>query len=381
MLPGLPPRKGAFGSSPLSECAISTCLSGAELYVLYSCNDNSDLGAGSFLKKVDLNSLDGNLQDQPNIYSSEVTTAGPRILHKSNEALVICGAMPEIIGLDGVSRLYSEAEGLLNIDWKPSGWLHYREGRVYRGYGYHVPEMGVDVINADTRSIVQHLDLDIRYSGPWQGDFMCGQRSNGRFAVYSLNEQRYLFELSLESCRFRSPEKRVNASTCVDGRAYVLAGDTLLLIDIASGQLLREIRYLQLEALQAHMQAEKLRYEHACASLISVCDSGVVLTLSTVYGYALYLDLSLDDPYVWFWSEGRSVVARNCPGDLIYGQSNDLPMAWDKYSGEVVWRSTRPVATNTIQVGDQWLVYSQLAGFIECFHWKKTYISPHRPQA
>ncbi|WP_143518067.1 hypothetical protein [Pseudomonas sp. PIC25] len=381
MLPGIPAKKSRYQPKNISRCAVSTYLLGAELYVLYSGNEDPAFGQSSFLKRVDLNKFNGDIRELPNIYSREVNVAGSRQLHIDDDALIICGAQPEIINLNELTSLYSEAEGCLSIEWNTYGWLHYWNGKIYRGYDYHAPERGVSIVDAEAKRIVQHLDLDIRYAGPWRGELMCGQRANGNFAIYSLLEQRYICELSLECYRFDNSERRIAASICVDDRAYVLAGDTLLLIDIASGRLLREVKYLQLAALKNHMQAERLSLEQACASRMSVCGSGVVLALYSVGGYALYLDLSRDDSMVWFWSEGRKVTALNTPGDLVYGLSDSTPMAWDKYTGEIVWETNQPTATKIIQIGDQWLVLSQFTGYLHCYHWKKTYISPHRPNA
>lgn len=377
MLPGIPPKKAQF-KALTGQCPLGTCLHGNVLYVLYCCNTNAELGPSSFLKRIDLSQFDGDFLQQPSTYSKEVTTPGPRVINIIEDALVICGAQPEILALDGSTVIYSETEGGLNPYWEPGSWVHYWEKKVYRGYSYHAPELGVDVVDVHTQSILLHLDLDIHYSGPWQGELMCGERVNGNFAVYSLREQRYLFELPLERYRRVNPQEKIIVRVS-EGRAYVLVDDTLLLIDIASGQLLREISYLQFPEVQAHMQAERLSMARACASNMSVCGASVVLTLFSIGGYALYLDLLQEQPRVWLWSGGRDVVALNCPGDLVYGLSSAVPMAWDKYSGEVVWQMKGPTATNKIQVGDQWLVFSQLAGYIQCHHWKKPYISPHRP--
>jgi len=377
VLPGIPSKKAEF-KSLTGRRPLEVCLHGSILYVLYCLNTDPALGPSSFLKKIDLNNFDGNFLRQPSVYAREVTTPGPRSLSIVDGALVICGASPEILSLDGSTVIYGEAGGRLNPVWNPGGWVHYWEGKVYRGYGYHVPEQGVDVIDIHAQAVIHHLDLDIRYSGSWQGELMYGERINGDFAVYSLREQRYLFELPLQHYRRAYPQCRV-VSRLSEGLAYVLVGDTLLQVDVASGALLREINYLQFPEMQVHMHAERLSMADACASSISVCGASVVLTLFSIGGYALCLDLTTEQPRVWLWSAGRKVVAFNCQGDLIYGLSNAVPMAWDKYSGEVVWQTKNSTATNKIQVGDQWLVFSQGAGYIQCNHWAKPYISPHRP--
>ncbi|WP_415845172.1 hypothetical protein ACMYUJ_21575 [Stutzerimonas zhaodongensis] len=376
MLPGIPTKKAQY-KALTGQHPLDTCLSGNVLYVLYSCNTDPALGPSSFLKRIDLDHFDGDFLRQPNTYAREVATPGIRVLNIVGDALVICGPLPEVLGLDGSTIIYSESEGGLNSAWSPDGWVHYWEGRVYRGYGYHVPDKGVDVIDVSTRTIIQHLDLDIRYLGPWQGELMCGERANGNFAVYSLREQRYLLEVPLQIYRCVSPQKNIVANIS-EGRAYVLAGETLLLIDIASGAVLREIKYLEFSEMQLHMQSERLRAARACASDMSVCGTGVVLTLFSIGGYVLYLDLAHEQPQVWLWSGGRKVIALNCPGDLVYGLSDAVPMAWDKYSGDVIWQTKGSTATNTIEVGNQWLVFSQGAGYIQCNHWKKPYGSPHR---
>ncbi len=277
-----------------------------------------------------------------------------------------------------MDKIYSEAESQLANDWNPFGWLNLWDGKIYRGVDYTAPEKGVDIIDPVSRCILQRIGLDIPLVNV-HGEFVSGLRQSGDLAIYSLPEQRYIYQAPLKGYRFASLEYRVAASVCVGGLAYVLAGDTLILIDLVQGKIVREINYLMLPALQAHIQTSRLRYEHACASGISVCGSIITVTLSSVWGYILCLDLSREDPYLWFWSEGRDVTALNCPGDLVYGLSNTVPMAWDKYSGEVVWNTAKPTNANRIQIGAQWVVFSQLSGYLKLFRWQKPYISPHHP--
>lgn len=378
MLPGIPLKKPLFKSFKGGQ-AISFRIKGNVLYALYSLNDDPSLGPASFLKCVDLSGFDGDFASQPNVYELQGTEAGLRSVNIVNDSVLIWGMEPEVLALDGGSIIYSECGGPLNPAWDGLGWVYYWAGYVYRGFGVHSPGKGVDVVHPVENRVVEHLDLDIVFpTACWQGSLLAGERLSGGFAVYCFDRRKYILDVTLEEYPRERPDRAVH-STIDDGLVYLLVDGWLLVFDIEAGQLLREIKYIDFPKLQAHLLAESLNPAWAFADGISVCEREVVLSHSLTGGYLLYIAPFRAESIIWFWSAGRGVAARNCFGDLVFGLSGTVPMAWDKFTGEVVWDAKKPTATGSILVGEQSVIFCQLSGYIQCHQWKKTYISPHRP--
>lgn len=91
--------------------------------------------------------------------------------------------------------------------------------------------------------------------------------------------------------------------------------------------------------------------------------------------------IGVNDPNNFLWLDvGDKIIINNVPGDLIYGKLDGHPVAIDKYSGKVEWKSKASNFANVIRVGNSWVVYSTLKGNLQCFKMKnEIYCSPNRP--
>ncbi|WP_071872530.1 hypothetical protein [Atopomonas hussainii] len=375
MLPGIPSKKANFKCFS-AERYFDVFVVGKKMYALYSHADMPNQGAPSFLKCIDLDSFDGDFDSQPCCYEANVT--GLRSICPGSNVLMISGWKPEVLSLDGFSSIYSEADRKLNPEWDDYGWVYYWGGKVYRGSDVSSLYKGIDIIDIKEQRVSSYLRLDIDYSKDWQGSLIFGERRSGNFLVYCLDRGMPVLDVSLAKYRQAFPEK--SAIAFIEANlVYVLIADHLLVFDLVTAELVREVNYFKYPAMQAHMHAESMDANWACAGRLSVCNGEVVLSHGGVGGYSLYLAPFRDEPFVWLWSAGRGVVAKNQPGDLVFGLSGSIPIAWDKYTGEVVWDTKKPTATSKIAVGDQWVVFSQTAEYIQGHHWKKPYISLHRP--
>ncbi|MCJ8169302.1 hypothetical protein [Atopomonas sediminilitoris] len=372
---GIPARKAIFSCLSGDRC-IDVCLVGATMYVLYSLEDDWELGVSSYLKTIDLDHFDGIFECGPNDY--KVQASSVRKVTFSNGHLLITGAMPEVLPLGGAAPVYSEVNCKIHPDWGERGWVYYWKGLVYRGFSLDAPHKGVYVVDPVRSKVLRHLSLDIPYSKSWDRSFLFGERRNGNFLIYCLDREQAILDVSL--ARYRQGFSNTQLTACIEADlAYVIAGGHLLVFDLVTASLVREINYLNFPELQAHILKEGICRDWVCASNLSVCDQEVVLTHASAGGYALYLAPFRDEPFVWFWSAGWGVNALNCSGDLVFGLTGTRPIAWDKYTGGVVWEVTKPTSTNSISVGEKWVVFSQTSEYLQGYHCKKPYISPHRP--
>lgn len=95
------------------------------LYVFYCLSTSPELESSSFLKKIDLDQFDGGFLQQPSTYARDVIIPGARVISLIDDALVICGALPEVLNLDDSTILYTQVEGKMNPDWEPASWVHH----------------------------------------------------------------------------------------------------------------------------------------------------------------------------------------------------------------------------------------------------------------
>jgi len=68
-------------------------------------------------------------------------------------------------------------------------------------------------------------------------------------------------------------------------------------------------------------------------------------------------------------------------GDLLFGVTENTPVAWDRYTGEIVWRSeNRLMWTFFAAAAGNKIVYTTTTGMMRCYAWDTPYRSPGRPE-
>ena len=94
----------------------------------------------------------------------------------------------------------------------------------------------------------------------------------------------------------------------------------------------------------------------------------------------MYVTVSeADMKLAWLVHSRSKVTVANTEGDLLFGIEDARPKAWDKFTGEEIWQASAGTMARGIELGDNWVVYTHPSGDLQCFKWKKPYLSPHRP--
>lgn len=103
---------------------------------------------------------------------------------------------------------------------------------------------------------------------------------------------------------------------------------------------------------------------------------------------ALYICLEIEDNgFIQAWSNTNgdelwrvdTPQARACliAGDLLFGALSDVPVAWDRYTGEVVWNADKPMTAIFHAVAaDNKIIYTNTMSQMRCYEWTETYHSP-----
>lgn len=63
-------------------------------------------------------------------------------------------------------------------------------------------------------------------------------------------------------------------------------------------------------------------------------------------------------------------------GDLLFGALDDVPAAWDRHTGQVVWRAEKRLTavSNAVAAGNK-VIYSNAMSQMRCYEWDVAYVS------
>jgi hypothetical protein len=238
-----------------------------------------------------------------------------------------------------------------------------------------------------TSEVVDFLDCDIEdRTIPYEG-VLYGERANGNFALFSLVDKEYCFEV--DCVKYGAVRGSAGLQYCLDGELiYLLYGEYVLVLDVAKRELVKEICYASSEVLQ-RLRSEKRIQRGVTADLICVRDGVVALTNCWIGGWGGVIDTRRSDELLWVntWDD---VTVMNMAGDLLYVTMPDrnvgagidyFPAVIDMYNGNIVWKAKQSTYANVIRVGNSWVVYSTISGNLQCYKMKnEVYHSPDHPQ-
>ncbi len=384
---GKPSKKKIFDLAGKDVGSSDCALKGNDLYVLYyfSAHDkDSKIGKASSccIKKIDLDSFGGDESGVPNIYSIENIAPGSGYVALLNrdDYLVAIGDPIVVIDPSKSEVVFDESKIEKYSHWSQprKGGAFFFEENYYRMVDGQNLSKGLDVYGVKERKVIDHHDIDIDWPVIHRSGLIIGQRQSGFLAIYSIKEKRIVFELPppvsgfLKFNLMRSPD--------FEDRLAIIHGDNVLTVNLKTMDVTHKINYLQARLVQDFMRNFKTSEKYSFATKISGFGDFLTVSGGTANGYVFLLNLLKSDPMSWVYGNWHSVIAHYAGGDLVFGIDSKRPVAWDVYNGEKVWEASAPTSANIVQVGDRWVVYHQAAGYIQCFDWKKPYISPHRPQ-
>lgn len=369
MTVGIPGKKAVFRFAKKFEGVVSAALGNDQLYVQYGSDEGN-----RYFKVFDLQRFSGDENDEPALLVREAE-AQWRPMFLIDNLLHIYGEEPELIDVIRWQVLYSEYNGIANPCWESCGRFVYHGARIYRTYDWNDYSQGLDIVEGG--KVIDHADIDIQYFMPCTNGLIYGLRlSSSFFCIYSVTEKAIKLEVSLEHCAFPNNTPKTSVSLCGD-TLYVLAGDHVFVVDLKTFAIVANFSYFNNEFIQNLLIGliyKDLSFPH----YISASGDTVVLSNSGSIGYVLCLSAA-DGSLIWGRKSNWQMLAANTDGDLIFGLEERRPRAWDKFTGEEVWKASAGTIANTIEVSKNWVVFHQSSGDIQCFNWKKPYISPHRP--
>lgn len=386
---GIPAKKSKFDLAGEDIDNADCKLYGSELYVIYNVYDKESKITNphsACLKKINLNTFDGDETRAPSIYSVEGLNNKQAYGYLIDQAgaIVVSGDPVLLIDKKTSNILINENQIDSDDSWSRAGIKvgFIFEENYYRVVDFENSEKGIDVYNINDKKIIDHLDIDINCPAlVYEFGLIIGSRKNGNLAIYSIRQKKILLELSLPGhggpgvLRFDLIDMGGARS-----RLAVICGNAILVVNLSDMKITHEINYLNSSFVQNFTADYLTKIQYCYANSISGAGDLLAVSGGASSSYVMLLDLSKSDPIQWLYGNYYDVISYYAGGDLIFGIDKSRPVAWDVFSGEKVWEASSGTIANTIQIGGQWVVYHQLCGYIRCFQWKKPYISPHRPK-
>jgi outer membrane protein assembly factor BamB len=190
---------------------------------------------------------------------------------------------------------------------------------------------------------------------------------------YALEEHAVRWRLPLPLARDGRPMKPSGPGAMfLGGRVYLhLNFNTLWCMDAINGQFVWK-------SGPDTIEANGTPYEPNAPSRTLMADDIIYLVKQIDEKGEIHAHAAADGTHLWTRPAPKARVTV-VAGDLLLGVSNDVPTAWDRYSGEVVWTSDKPMqgTMHAIAAGTK-IVYTNSTGQMWCYEWSDPYESSYK---
>ncbi len=373
---GVPERKAKYYLAG-ENCDCASCLlEGDDLYVWYEKNCVADSVLSYCFRKIDLNSFSG-VEDV--VYGEHSLSGYASTLIDCGEYICVSGGGGAVYRKVDMSLMYVETEDyLLANGWGTEAQSFFNNGLYYRAVNVlSEPHKGYDVVDIGSWEVLRRLSLDMNHVRLMGNGLCYGIRPSKKVAIFSLVDVDFVFELDVLVSEGMDPES-IFVRMDDNGRfVAVLCGGVLFIVDPGKKTLVKKIIISELSLLRT-TDAD------AGADMLNLCMHGIKFHEGDVLLNSSRCIISISgDSAVCRWVKlypaNVSISLACVHGDLVFGSKNNIPHAWDRYTGAEVWSATSALPCLSAQASNSWVVYHQVGGHISCFQWNKPYISPHRP--
>jgi len=372
----VPERKAKYYLAG-NNCDCASCLlEGDDLYVWYEKSCVADSVLSYCFRKIDLNSFSG---VENVVYEDRNLSGFASTLIDCGEYVCISGGGGAVYKKADMSLVYVETEDdLLANGWSTEAQSFFSDGLYYRAVNVlSEPHKGYDVVDVGSWEVLRRLSMDMNHVRLIGNGLCYGIRHSKKFAIFSLVDADFIFELDVLGLGGMDPESLFVRMDDNGRFIAVLCGGVLAIVDPGKKSLVKKIMISELSLL-CTMAAD------AGADILDLCMRGVKFHEGDVLlnSSRCIISISVDNAvcrWVKLYPANVSISLACVHDDLVFGSKNNTPHAWDRYTGAEVWSASSALPCLSAQVSKRWVVYHQVGGHISCFQWKKPYISPHRP--
>jgi|GEM_PF-3415516 len=372
---GLPSKKRKYDLLTADDVAGDCYLEGAYLYVLYY-NYINDENSSTYVKLIDLNNFNGSEEQVENLsFHSNISANSIRL---GEDCLILAGRRNFIIKKSTGATLLDEYGDTISDFWQKSGSCFIHEGLYYRPLNILKPEEGIDVYDLGSRSIVKHLDVDVQNPRILNKYLFAGVNNRNNLCIYSMKDGGLVFELQTEEYFSGFDSGRLRFEHYGDVLA-VACGGAVVALDLNKLEVVKHVECLSEEIIQKAIIEYNTNESTFSISGISIFGDLIFVFGGRRVSFLMCIDISdFSFPVRWVNVGMKKILAKYSGGDVLFAIKDSRPVAFDAYNGELIWEASAATIANKIQIGDTWVVFSQLSGEFQCFKWTKEYISPCR---
>ncbi|MGL4315876.1 MAG: hypothetical protein ACRCTL_04610 [Pseudomonas sp.] len=374
---GVPDKRATYYLAGENCDAASCLLEGDNLYIWYEKNCSADSVLSYCFRTVDLNNFSG-MEDV--IYDDNNLSNSASSLIDCDGYICVSGGGNSVFRKSDLSLIYTETEDYLSVN----GWSAETQSFFFDGYYYRlvnalsIPHKGYDVVDVESWDVARHIDMDMNHVRLIGNGLCYGVRGSKNFAVFSLINSSFVFELDTSN---REDVEGAGGSVIhvADNGSFiaVLCGDTLTIIDPEERAVVNTIIISELNSLHAAVADAGVDTLGLCMSGVRFYESDVILSS----GRCVICVVASSGVCRWvtLYPANVSISLACIHEDLVFGSKNSRPHAWDRYTGIEVWAASSALPCLSAQASKSWVVYHQVGGHINCYQWRKPYISPSRP--
>jgi outer membrane protein assembly factor BamB len=226
------------------------------------------------------------------------------------------------------------------------------------------------ILRLDEKRNVFFVDIDLLMIHE-KSNLVIGKR-NHRIFCSEWGSSTQLWEISVPLAKNGKRMLPSSVFMLIDDMVYVhMCKDTLLKISVYTGEIVWQSGPSEIEENETPYQCNPPQRFLGCSDALYLCaeieDEGYLQARSTEDGRELW---RVDTP------QARAFLIA---GDLLFGALDDLPVAWDRHSGEVVWQADKKMTAiyHAVSAANK-VVYTNTMSQMRCYEWTEPYHSPVR---
>ena len=204
------------------------------------------------------------------------------------------------------------------------------------------------------------------------GSYLVGIKEAG---ILCVSHDNLLWSVSFPVAKNNEHMSPSSGYIIIEGMVYQHFNyDTVRCIDLVSGDVKWQSGPEEIEQNETPYQCKPPNKFLGCKDALYLCremeSDGFLQARSTEDGRELWR------------VEAPDARAFLIAGDLLFGVLNDFAVAWDRHTGEVVWRAEKPMTAtyHAVAAGNK-VVYNNTLSQMRCYEWTEPYHSPANPNA
>lgn len=236
-----------------------------------------------------------------------------------------------------------------------------------------------NIYHLDSFNFFKEIYLDFEPISTFPNNIIYGKNKNGDIVFFSLETETDICVLDattyLELANRRGPIKFAHYKDKI-----VITFDTsVILISTVDWSVIDILNFSNLKEVTSIFDSKHIERNLQITEL-SFRENLIVVNGNKFYPFLMCLEVVKGKlVFNWINVEGDISLSSYDRGHVIFGKDGNRPVAWDVYSGEMIWQASTLTIANYIRTGSNWVVYGFLMGNFDIYKWRKEYISPNVP--